>query len=219
MDFFYSKIQKESVLAIGIFIALFAGSFLGLYFSGWVPDALKSSDSSGSAAASTVQATSTVAAVLPVHIVIPIIGVDAPVSNPETRNVDTLDDYLTKGAVRYPDSGTLSSGNMFIFGHNTSFKIVHNKAYQTFDNLRNLKAGDQIFVYSATSTVATGPDAGKVIPAQKYVYSVLNVKLEYADDAIVTFSPDVHMLTLATCDVFGEKQQRYVVQASFVGVE
>jgi LPXTG-site transpeptidase (sortase) family protein len=160
-------------------------------------------------------ATSTVAAVLPAHIVIPVIGVDAPVLNPDTRDVDELDNYLTEGAVRYPGSGTLTNGNMFIFGHNTSFKVVHNKAYQTFDNLRDLKAGDEIDVYSATTTA---PD-GSIIAPQKYVYSVQSVTLKYADDAVVTFSPDVHTLTLTTCDVFGEKEQRYIVDAIFVGVE
>ena len=213
MDFFYTKIQKESVLAIAIFIAIFCGAFLGLYFSGLVPEAFKSDDATASTTLDV--ATSTPAAVLPAHIVIPTIGVDAPVLNPDTRDVDALDNYLTQGAVRYPGSGSLTSGNMFIFGHNTSFKVVHNKAYQTFDNLRDLKAGDQIYVYSATTTAANGSS----IPPQKYVYSVQSVTLKYADDAVVTFSPDVHTLTLTTCDVFGEMEQRYIVTASFVGVE
>jgi len=213
MDFFYTKIKKESLLAVGIFIAIFFGSFFGLYASGLVPEAFQSADSSASTTESL--ATSTEAAVLPVRIIIPSIGVNAPVLNPNTRNIDLLDNYLTEGAVRYPGSGNLTSGNMFIFGHNTSFKVVHNKAYQTFDNLRDLTAGDQIFVYSATTTAADGT----VVPSQKYVYSVQSVSLEYAGDAVIPFSDTVHTLTVTTCDVFGQKEQRYIVVASFVGVE
>ena len=138
---------------------------------------------------------------LPLTVKIASIGVDAPVYNPATTSVNILNNFLTKGAVRYPGSGLLGgSGNIFIFGHSTGFKIVNNQAYKTFNGLEKLKNGDLISIYSNK---------------YEYVYKVSSVKLVDATKTLVEFNTDSKMLTLSTCDNFGEKTDRYVVEASF----
>jgi LPXTG-site transpeptidase (sortase) family protein len=140
---------------------------------------------------------------LPDRIIIPSAGIDAVVSNPDTTNIDTLDQFLLHGAVRYPESGALGSGNVLIFGHNTSLPVVNNQAFKTFDNLKNLTAGDIVKVQSSD---------------KEYDYSVVSVTLIYDSQAIVDLSSNQNELILSTCNVLGAKEQRYVVVAAFEGV-
>jgi LPXTG-site transpeptidase (sortase) family protein len=186
-------------------------SFAFLYAINAVPAELQSiNETSDTAQAATIDnasstpstSASTTEAIgeLPERVVIQKIGVDTVVNNPDTTDSDTLDADLLRGAVRYPTSGTLGSGNVLIFGHSTSLPVVNNQAYKTFVGLKNLNIGDEIQVFSSD---------------KEYDYSVISVTLEDSDQAYVNFSGQ-GMLTLSTCDVFGEKQQRFVVQASFV---
>jgi len=139
---------------------------------------------------------------LPLSIKIPNIGVDAQIYNPATTSAEVLNNYLLEGAVRYPGSGLLGgTGNVFIFGHSTGFKLVNNQAYKTFNGLQNLKKDDLIHVFSNK---------------YEYVYKVLNVTMVSADKALVEFNTKSEMLTLSTCNNFGEKSDRYVVESEFV---
>jgi len=138
----------------------------------------------------------------PTRIVIEKIGVDSTISNPNTTNVSTLDEYLKTGAVRYPGSGYPGLGNMFIFGHSTGIKVVQNQAYKTFNGLKDLKAGDMIQVYG-TSKI--------------YLYQVTTVTLIDQNQALVEFGSQKNMLTLSTCNTFGAKSERYVVKADYLG--
>jgi len=136
---------------------------------------------------------------IPLLIKIPSLGINSQIYNPTSTNVDVLDSYLLKGAVRYPGSGLLGvNGNIFLFGHSTGFKIVNNQAYKTFNGLKNLKTGDLISVFSDKN---------------EYTYKVINVKLEGADEVLVKFDVTSKKLTLSTCDTFGAKSDRYVVEA------
>ena len=139
---------------------------------------------------------------VPLSIKIPIIGVDAQIYNPQSTSTEILDSFLAKGAVRYPGSGLLGYGNIFVFGHNTRLAVVNNQAYKTFNNLSQLKNDDLIYVASDKN---------------EFIYKVTSVKMEGADKALVTFDSKVHKLTLSTCNNFGAKSDRYVVEAEYVG--
>lgn len=191
-----------------------------LFVVGAVPEELKAVDENqlpANLAGQTIQAavstqsstngsssTTVSTAELPNRIIIPSAGIDAVVSNPDTTNLNTLDQFLLHGAVRYPDSGALGAGNVLIFGHNTSLPVVNNQAYKTFDNLKNLSAGDLIKVDSSD---------------KEYDYSVSSVTLVYDSQAIVDLSADNNELILSTCNVLGAKEQRYVVVATFEDVK
>lgn len=219
MNTFFASIKRDTWVALGIFTAIFIGLFTVLYVTGFVPDQLKGQDAvvlpdEANSISSTTNVTNTNRAfIYPTHITISSVGIDAPISNPETRDVAKLDEYLTKGAVRYPDSGTLDGGNMFLFGHSTGFKVVRNQAYKTFNNLKDVKSGDIITVYSATSTRADGT----IEPSRTYNYKAVSVTLVDDSKALVDFTRKEHMITISTCNTFGEKQERYVVEALFVG--
>lgn len=139
---------------------------------------------------------------VPVKIVIDKIGVDASVVNPENRNATALDESLKNGVVRYPDSGLLGrERNMFLFGHASSLPTVRNQMYKVFSKIRDLNLGDDIKVYSENRV---------------YFYEIVNMALVDKEEALVEFDSDKHKLTLSTCNTFGEKSERFVVEANFV---
>jgi LPXTG-site transpeptidase (sortase) family protein len=140
---------------------------------------------------------------LPTKISIPRIGMNVSISNPNTTSVATLDQYLLKGAVRYPTSATLGEqGNVILFGHSSYLPVVHNQAFKAFDGIQNLKKGDQITVYSNQ---------------HKYVYAVDSVQQMSATSDAIPLTSTGYTLTLATCDSFGKKTDRFVVTATLVG--
>jgi LPXTG-site transpeptidase (sortase) family protein len=139
----------------------------------------------------------------PVRIIIDSIGVDTVILNPQSRDIDVLNDALLGGVVHYPGSGDLEDNtNMFLFGHSTSIPIVRNENYKLFSNLSDLKAGDIIRVQSVD---------------KEYRYRVGALRLVSADDGWVEFKTGKKQLTLSTCNVFGQKQDRYVVASDFIG--
>ena len=125
------------------------------------------------------------------------------VSNPDTTNLKVLDKALLKGAVRYPTSATLASpGNVFILAHSSYLPKVINHNYQAFDGIQNLKWGDTIRLRTADT---------------EYVYHVERVYKAKTSDVVVNPSPGQAKLTLATCNVFGTKQDRFIVEANLAG--
>jgi LPXTG-site transpeptidase (sortase) family protein len=90
---------------------------------------------------------------------------------------------------------------MVLFGHSSYLPVVHNLAYKTFDGIQNLTAGKVVTVYSADTA---------------YTYRVRTVTKESATTAGIPLQVSGRVLTLSTCDSFGEKTDRFVVVADFV---
>ena len=140
---------------------------------------------------------------LPMKIEIPTLNLSATIANPTTTAIQVLDKDLLSGAVRYPTSATLGEiGNVVLFGHSSYLPIVGNQAYKTFDGIQKLVAGDSVIVYSSGTA---------------YTYKVRSVSKESAaSDAGIPLSVTGRVLTLATCNSFGAKTDRFVVVADFV---
>lgn len=190
-------LENKGYFFINLFIILTI-TFSILYLFGLVPESFKTIVGRDPV----VEVKENKVGELPVSVVIPEIGVNAQIYNPSTTSVEVLDSFLLKGAVRYPGSGLLGgTGNIFLFGHSTGFKIVNNQAYKTFSNLRDLKKDDLIHVFS---------------DKYEYVYKVTTVSMVSADKALVEFDTKNEMLTISTCNTFGQKSDRYVVQSLYV---
>ncbi len=194
-------LKKSQIKFITYFILIFVILFILLYAAGLVPATLKSKE--GDTLRTLLDKTQmiNITGEKPTRIVITKIGVDIGISNPNTTDVKTLDQYLIQGAVRYPGSGFLGAGNMYLFAHSSSLSVVHNQAYKAFNGLKNLTAGDMIKV-SGESKI--------------YTYKVTSVKLVDQNQALVEFGNNKNMLTLSTCNTFGAKGERYVVEADYV---
>ncbi|MFT5180103.1 MAG: LPXTG-site transpeptidase (sortase) family protein [Candidatus Paceibacteria bacterium] len=137
---------------------------------------------------------------LPEHISIPTIGVDSQIEHPNSQDILTLDNALKKGAVYYPGSGSLEEGNVFLFGHSSNWKVVQNQAYKVFNDLDKLQKGETITLEAK---------------GYQYVYKVDRVSLVDENEAFVSFDNTKNTLTISTCNTFGAKQERWVVEATF----
>jgi len=135
----------------------------------------------------------------PSRIIIPSVGIDSVIILPESPTISILDSALQQGAVYYPGSGFIEKGTMFIFGHNSGLPVVVNQAYKTFTNLEKSKIGDQILIYDRNG--------------KKYVYEVERVYQANAETAFIDLSRSGRRLTISTCNSFGTKSDRWVVDA------
>lgn len=138
----------------------------------------------------------------PTRIEIPALGLDVPVANPTSTDVATLDRALLDGVVRYPTSAKLGEqGNVIIFGHSSYLPVVRNNAFKAFNGIEKLKSGDRILV--------TGAD-------RVFVYEVESVRHANANEDAIPLTVSGSKLTLATCDSFGTKSDRFIVTANLV---
>lgn len=138
----------------------------------------------------------------PIRLVIEKIAVNAPVENPQSRDIAVLDAALLKGVVHYPGSGSLESKtNMFLFGHSTNWTNVQNRAFKSLNRLNELRLGDEIKLFS---------------DEKEYIYKVTTVSLVDENEALVKFETGKRKLTLSTCDTFGKRTNRFVVTADFL---
>jgi LPXTG-site transpeptidase (sortase) family protein len=129
-------------------------------------------------------------------------GKTVKVQNPESRSVAVLDEALLSGAVRHPDSADFEHpGNIFLLGHSSYLPVVYNKNFQAFNGIQNLKWGDTVRLQSSDT---------------EYVYRVQRVYKAKTADVVVPQTPGKAQLTLATCNSFGTKDDRFIVEASLV---
>ena len=144
-------------------------------------------------------------AALPERIAISAIGMDLPLQNPATKDIDALTEVLKAGPARYVDSARLGEkGNMLLFGHSSQLPIVRNRMYKAFNNISDLREGDSISVYGG---------------GNEYIYSVKSVREGDAKKDVIDLSREKGArLTLVTCNTFGEKSARWIVEAEFIGI-
>jgi len=186
-----------------MFVLTFFGSVAVLGALDLLPQAKPAADAVAVQPAATTAPTSVAAVELPTRVEISALGLVATVANPTTTDIAVLDAELLKGAVRYPTSASLGEvGNVVLFGHSSYLPVVGNQAYKTFNGIQKLVAGDTVTVSSFGTA---------------YTYRVRSVEKESAaSDAGIALDVSGRVLTLATCDSFGKKSDRFVVTADFV---
>lgn len=139
---------------------------------------------------------------LPTKIIFDKFDREVSVLNPQSRDVAALDEALLSGVVRHPDSANFENeGTMFLFGHSSYLPHVINKNYQAFNGIQELTWGDKVRVQSADT---------------EYVYRVDRVYQVRASEAEVAIERGTPKLTLATCNSFGSKDDRYIVEAVLI---
>lgn len=138
----------------------------------------------------------------PDKIIFDALNKEVNILNPQSADIATLDNALLNGVVRHPDSADLSQdGTMFLFGHSSSLPNVINRNFQAFNGIQNLEWGDKIRVQSADF---------------EYVYRVDRVYEAKASTAEVALVSGTATLALATCNSFGTKDDRFIVEATLV---
>lgn len=139
---------------------------------------------------------------VPERIFAPSIELDAKISNPPSQDLGTLDSALLNGVVYYPGSGFLDeNSNIFLFGHSSFLPIVQNQNFKIFNKIKDLKIGESIFLEAE---------------GERFEYQVISNRLVKDHEVRIDFDTELPMLTLATCNSFGEKEDRYVIEAVLV---
>lgn len=204
----FSALRRNRALFFSCFAIIFFVSYGLLYSVDFVPEQVTSPTlSEGSQ--TTVIEEDVVGGEMeplsdhPVRIIADVIGLDATIVNPDSRDISALDEALRRGVVHYPGSGNLEDhSNMFLFGHSSFLPNVQNEWYRVFNNLSRLSPGDIIRVET---------------DGYEYRYVVSSVQLVDADEALVEISTRKKKLTLSTCNSFGAKSERFVVEADYLG--
>lgn len=138
----------------------------------------------------------------PDTIIFDSLNKEVKILNPQSADIATLDNALLNGVVRHPDSADLQQdGTMFLFGHSSSLPNVRNKNFQAFNGIQNLEWGDKIRVQSSDF---------------EYVYRVDRVYEAKASTAEVALVSGTATLALATCNSFGTKDDRFIVEATLI---
>lgn len=131
------------------------------------------------------------------HIIIPKIGVNAPIVFPSTADEATIQTYLQSGVAHYPGTARPGEiGNVFITGHSSNFWWIRGGFNYVFLNLDRLVAGDQAIVYHN---------------GNKYVYTVSQKKVVEPTETSVLAQTDRPILTLMTCTPPGTNWMRLIV--------
>lgn len=153
----------------------------------------------------TTEVTSAVSAPIdpyPTRIIFDTLGREVAVVNPEANTVSALDAALLTGVVRHPDSADFErTGTIFLFGHSSYLPNVMNKNFQAFNGIQKLAWGDVIRLRSSDT---------------EYEYRVDRVYQAAATDAEVKIETGKPKLTLVTCNSFGAKDDRFIVEATLV---
>ncbi len=202
------RIRKVPFL-ITFFVTIFI-TYLALVIIDFIPEAPEVSiDATATETAVVAESTTTPsfevvapAAVLPDEIYFDKFNRSVAILNPTSPDIAVLDNALLSGVVRHPESADLSvAGNMLILGHSSYLPNVFNKNFQAFNDIQKLTWGDKIRVRTND---------------MEYVYRVEKVYEAQASDVLVPETPGEARLTLATCDVLGAKEDRYIVEAALI---
>lgn len=142
---------------------------------------------------------------LPVAVIFDSLERKVVVLNPESSTVEALDAALLNGVVRHPDSADFKKkGTIFLLGHSSYLPNVRNKNFQAFNGIQKLKFGDTIRLQSKDT---------------EYVYRVDRAYEAKATTAEVPIQFGEAKLVLATCDSFGAKDDRFIVEATLVDTQ
>jgi LPXTG-site transpeptidase (sortase) family protein len=149
-----------------------------------------------------VDTTTQVSPTEPITLTIPSLDRTVTIANPITADIPTLDKELLKGVVRHPDSGLLGEdGNILILGHSSYLPVVHNKSFQALNGIQKMEWGDTIELTGNGMT---------------YTYRVEKVYQAKASTVTIPTMVKGQHLTLVTCNNFGAKEDRYIVEATLV---
>ena len=213
----YDEILPKTSAFLGVFFIVMIIGYGILYFIDFVPETPEETVNTSQVVEDETTYTETPVVVeeepepvvesnndpLPVSITIERLNRTVTVLNPQSRSIADLDAALNNGVVRHPDSATLNNqnGNMLILGHSSYLANVFNKNFQAFNGIQNLTWGDVIKVKSDDT---------------EYTYQVDRVYEEKASTVSVKVWASEPRLTLVTCNTFGAKEDRFIVEATLV---
>lgn len=135
-------------------------------------------------------------------LMIPKIGVEAPLMFSKSRDQGEINRLLLDGVVHYFDTALPGEkGNVFLTGHSSYYWWSEGKYNTVFSILDKLVVGDVIYVnYNH----------------KQYMYKVFDMKVVAPSELSVLNQGDDSILSLMTCTPVGTNYRRLIVRASQV---
>ncbi len=206
---FFDALWVKKVPFLVVFFVIFTLTYGVLFAVDFLPEPKTSTPAKVVVASTPATSTKEVEEVTPVamaeepaRLTIPSLDRVVPVLNPETRDVVELDRELLKGVVRHPDSALLGEeGNVVILGHSSYLPNVMNKNFQALNGVQKMKWGDIITLES---------------DGTEYTYRVEKVYQAKASGVTIPTEVTGKRLTLVTCNSFGAKEDRFIVEAKLL---
>ncbi len=206
---FFDALWVNKVPFLVVFFVIFTLTYGVLFAVDFLPEPKTSTPAkvvATSTPATTTKVVEEVAPVAmaeePVLLTIPSLDRVVTVLNPETRDIVELDQELLKGVVRHPDSALLGEdGNVVILGHSSYLPNVMNKNFQALNGVQKMKWGDIIELES---------------DGTRYTYRVEKVYQAKASGVTIPTDVSGKRLTLVTCNSFGAKEDRFIVEAKLL---
>lgn len=213
-DQLYTQIKHKKVPFLVVFFIIVFCTYAFLYAIDFIPEPVTQTQDQTKQTEEKVKKDETkvvveekvvepvVASPKPLKVIFDALDKEVVVLNPTSRTVADLDTALLSGAVRHPDSADFKNdGNIFILGHSSYLPNVINKNFQAFNGIQKLVWGDIVRLQSEDT---------------EYVYRVQKVYEAKASDVFVPQTPGKAQLTLATCNSFGSKDDRFIVEAVLI---
>jgi len=136
---------------------------------------------------------------IPSRLVIPVIGVDAPVVLPQSTNEADLQIALEKGVIFWPGSALLGeNGAMIILGHSSAYPWYRGNYGSVFSLLDKLQIGDEIFIY---------------VQDKQFGYRVLEKQIELPQNLSLEANQEGSVLYLLSCWPIRTDWKRIAIKA------
>lgn len=136
---------------------------------------------------------------LPERLIIPLIGVDAPVVLSEGTDEYMLQKALEKGVVFWPGSNFLGEkGTIIMLGHSSAYPWYRGGYGSVFSLLNKLEINNEIFVFSGD---------------KKYTYQVVGKEIKSPEEIILEQEKDDSILYLVSCWPVNTNWKRIVIKA------
>jgi sortase A len=201
---------KYPVIFASLFFIIFATSNLPLYFNKLMPtknvpkETVASKEIRNETAKSAPLEDGEVVPSTPT-LVVPKIGVTAPILFIDTYDEATIQENLKNGVVHYFQTALPGKvGNSFITGHSSNYWWEKGSYNYIFSNLDKLAVGDQAKIY---------------YEGNKFLYQVSSIKTVEATDLTVLNQTAKPTLTLMTCTPPGTSWKRLIVSFDQIAPE
>ncbi len=136
---------------------------------------------------------------IPQRLVIPILGVDAPIILSESSDEIALQSALERGVAFWPGSALLGEkGTMIILGHSSAYPWYAGEYGSVFSLLNKLKENDEVFIFSAD---------------KKYTYRVINKEINLPEDLNIEKQEKEPILYLLSCWPIKTNWKRIAIKA------
>lgn len=135
----------------------------------------------------------------PQKIVIPSIGIEAPIIFPESKNEYILQKSLEEGVVYWPDSASIDEkGAIILLGHSSAYPWYQGNYGSIFSLLNKLEKGDLIFLFSNK---------------KKYTYGITDKQIEAPKNLTLKTQKEESTLYLVSCWPLNTDWKRIAVKA------